>query len=375
MTSANGFAGHDARHVGSRARARTTRARLAGHTGPAHDGGHDPRRIGAAPPRNRMHSIPQLDSTDVRRLLPMAECIDVMADAFSALGRGDAVLPLRTVVQQRDGAGALYVMPALLLDPHAMAVKLITIVRDNQRRGLPTHQGVIIVFDTETGSPAALLDAESVTAIRTAAVSALATRLAARADTGTLALIGSGVQAASHLEAMLCVCDLRHVRVYSPHREHRESFAERQSAIHGIHVEPVESARAAVDGADLICTLTASATPVIEGSWIAPGAHINAIGASSAATREVDTGTVRLARIFVDSREAALAEAGDLLIPLGEGAIDGTAIIAELADLVLHRATVRQTETDITLFKSVGLAIEDAAAATRILMNSASPRH
>lgn len=316
-----------------------------------------------------MRQLPQLGPSDVRRLLPTAECIDVMADAFAALGRGEAVLPLRTVIQQPDGRGSLYVMPAFLGHPGALAVKLITITRGNEERGLPTHQGVLVAFDVETGEPAALIDAEELTAIRTAAVSALATRLCARDDTGDLAIIGTGVQAASHLEAMLCVRELRRVRVYGRDRTRRNAFAEHGSGLHGIDVEPMGSARAAVEGADLICTVTASPTPVLEGDWIAPGAHVNAVGASSPGTRELDTAAVRRARIIVDSREAALAEAGDLLIPIGEGALEPDAIRAELADLVLHRREARRSEAEITLFKSLGLAIEDAAAAARILRN------
>jgi ornithine cyclodeaminase len=308
-----------------------------------------------------------LQAEDIRRLLPMEDCIQVMEHAFAALGRGDVVQPLRTVIHRPDGAGSLYVMPAFTARPAALAVKLISLFHGNLARGLPSHQGIVVVFDADTGAPAAILDAASLTATRTAAVSALATRLLARPDASDLAILGAGVQAWSHLEAMRIVRPIRRVRVWSPHAARRQAFAAGAATLHGLPVEAVANARDAVKGADIICTVTSASAPVLRADWVARGAHINAVGASTPTAREVDTELVVRARVIVDSLLAALSEAGDLIIPMSEGAIDEGGIAAELADLVLGSAPGRRGPDQITLFKSLGLAVEDAAAAARVL--------
>lgn len=304
-----------------------------------------------------------LDADDVRRLLSMGDCITLMERAFTALGRDEVLQPMRTVIHQRDGSGSLYVMPASTVVPAALAVKLITVFHGNHERGLPSHQGLIIAFDPATGKPAAMIEAGSLTAIRTAAVSGLATRLLAREGAHDLALLGSGVGAEAHLEAMRAVRPVDRVRVWSPTAAHRRAFARRMSERHDIAVDAVDDAESAVRGADLICTVSAARTPVVDEAWIAPGAHINAVGASTPATREIDTGTVRRARVFADSRPAALNEAGDLLIPIDEGAIGEDHIAGELSDLVLGICQGRRTDDEVTLFESLGLAVEDAVAA------------
>jgi len=304
--------------------------------------------------------IPQ---SDVPALLPMAECIDVMADALSALAREDAVLPLRSMVWMPDRSGLLGLMPAYLGAPKALGLKVISYLPANHGSERDSHQGAVLLFDTETGSLLAVIDASSITAIRTAAVSGLATRVLAREDAGDLAILGSGVQAESHLDAMKAVRKLRRVRVWSIHIDQARSFAERMSALAGVAIEPVSSAREAVAGADLICTTTASPIPILEGEWIAPGAHVNAVGACFAANRELDTAAVVRARVVVDRRESALAEAGDLLIPMKEGAIAASHIAAELGDVLLKRVAGRRSTSEVTLFKSLGIAIEDLAAA------------
>lgn len=312
-------------------------------------------------------TLRQFDGDRVRELLSVSDCIGVMERAFTALGRDRVLQPLRTVLHQQDGTGSLYVMPASTVDPGALAVKLISVFHGNHERGLPSHQGVVVAFDPETGRPSALIDAASLTAIRTAAVSGLATRLLAREDARELTLLGSGVQAESHVEAMLAVRPIERVRVWSPTRAHRQEFARAMSARHGVTVEATDDADAAVEGACIICTVTAARAPVLRGERVAPGTHINAVGANLPTTREVDSATVASARIVVDSRRAALSEAGDLLIPIGEGVIDEHAIVAELADLVLGRATGRRGPAEVTLFKSLGLAVEDALAAAWLL--------
>ena len=309
---------------------------------------------------------------EVSGLLPMAECIEVMADAFRALARGDAQLPLRQVVRLPGSSNLLALMPgqigALDRTRHrpALGAKVITVFPGNDATPYDSHMGVVLLFDDDLGRLLAIMDASRITAIRTAAVSGLATRLLARAEAGDLALLGAGVQAMTHLEAMRCVRTLRRVRVWSRSPERAQRFATRANARHGVTVEVSESARAAVDGADLICTVTASREPVLQGAWIAEGAHINAVGAALATARELDSEAVRRSRFFVDRRESALAEAGDFLIPRSERVIDDGHILGELGDLLMGAVAGREGAADVTLFKSLGVAIEDVAAARHI---------
>ncbi len=296
---------------------------------------------------------------DVQRLLPMAACIDVMADALRATSRGAAVLPLRSVVWMPDRKGMIGLMPGFLGEPRSLGLKVVSIFPGNHGTGYDSHQGVVMLFDTEHGSPIAIIDASSITAIRTAAVSGVATRALARDDAGDLAILGSGVQAATHLAAMRAVRPLRRVRVWSRSPANAQRFA----ATSRVAVEVMATARAAVEGADLICTTTAAREPILEGAWLAPGAHINAAGACFAATRELDTAAVVRARLIVDRRESTLAEAGDFLIPRAESAIGDDHIIGELGDVLLGGVAGRRSGDEVTLFKSLGIAIEDLAAA------------
>jgi ornithine cyclodeaminase len=313
-----------------------------------------------------------ISARDVARLLPMRECIDAMERAFRALAAGDARLPLRPVVHLPDGSGALAAMPAFLGAPRSLGVKVITVFPGNHDTRFDSHQGVVVMCDPATGHPAAILDASAVTAIRTAAVSALATRLLARADAGDLALIGTGVQAITHLEAIASVRSLRRIRAWSRDRRNVGRFVERAAARLSIAVEPAASAEDAVDGADIICTVTASRDPVVEGAWVADGAHVNAVGASVRTARETDTAVVQRSALYVDLRESALHEAGDVLIPIGEGSIDAAHIRGDLAELVTGRVRGRDVDADVTMFKSLGLAIEDLAAADIVMRNAAA---
>ena len=308
-------------------------------------------------------SMLAIDGATAQRLLPMDRCIDLMADALAGLARGEANNPLRSVVPVPAAVpSSLATMPAVLADPPAMGVKIITVFPGNHGQGVDSHQGFVMLFEGEHGTPLALIDAIAITAIRTAAVSGLATRLLAREDAGDLAILGSGTQARSHLDAMRAVRSLRRVRAWSPHSDRLEAFAAEASAS-GTAVEVSASAQEAVAGADIICTVTASAQPVLAGDWLSPGAHVNAVGASLAANRELDNAAVARARLFVDRRESARAEAGDYLIPLREGAIGEDHIVAELGELAAGLASGRTSPDEITLFKSLGLAVEDLAAA------------
>lgn len=304
-----------------------------------------------------------IGTEEVRRLLPMGDCIALMAHVLSGLARGEGIQPLRTVMHLPDGVGSLYTMPAFTPSPPALAVKMVTLFPGNRDHNLHTHQGLLVLFSAETGEPLAVLDAAAVTAVRTAAVSGLATRLLAREDAGDLAIIGSGVQARTHLEAMAAVRTLRRVRAWSPSRERLRAFVAESAAATGLAVEAATSARNAVADADLICVATSARTPVLRGEWVADGAHVNAIGASTRQARELDTALVARSLFYVDRRESAAAEAGDYLIPCAEGAIDERHIRGELGELVTGEASGRGSSSDVTVFKALGIAVEDAAAA------------
>ena len=291
----------------------------------------------------------------------MGPCIDLMSEALASLARGEALLPLRTVLRLPAGRSAFAAMPAVL--GSAIGAKVITVFPENASTPYESHIGVVLYFDDVNGRLLAIVDASSVTAIRTAAVSGLATRLLARTDATDLAILGTGIQAMTHLEAMRCVREIQRVRVWSRSTENGEHLAAAALQAWGIVVEVSPTAQAAVKDAHIICTTTASREPVVEHAWLAPGVHINAVGASVATARELDTSTVVASRLYVDRRESAMAESGDFLIPRDEGAISNEHIVGELGDLVLGRAASRTSAEQITLFKSLGLAIEDIASA------------
>jgi ornithine cyclodeaminase len=300
-----------------------------------------------------------ISHADVVRLLTMEACIDIMDDALRITNEGGVVLPLRSVVWMPDRTGMIGMMPGFLGRPASLGLKVVSIFPGNHGTRYDSHQGVVMLFDTVHGSPIAIIDASSITAIRTAAVSGVATRALARDDAGDLAILGAGVQAATHLEAMHAVRRIRRVRVWSRDRARAQRFADASP----VAVEVMPTAQAAVDGADLICATTAARQPILEGGWLRPGCHINAVGACFPTARELDTAAVVRARLIVDSRESALAEAGDFLIPRAEGALGDDHIAGELGDVLLGRVAGRRAGDEVTLFKSLGIAIEDLAAA------------
>ncbi len=308
-----------------------------------------------------------LNQTEITALLPMEECVEVMDRALRTLSQGGAQLPLRTVLRLPEDRGFFGVMPARLAEPESLGVKAIGVFPGNEGTPLDSHQGLVILFSTETGAPLAILDASSITGIRTAAVSGVATRILAREDAGDLALLGTGVQARTHLDAMRTVRRLRRVRAFGPNRERLAGFVRGAKDHRGVVVEPVASARDAVVGADLICTVSSSATPLVQSEWVGAGVHINAVGSSIPTARELDTATVVRGRLFVDRLESARAEAGDFLIPRNEGAVSDDHILGELGDVLLGRVPGRTGGSELTIFKSLGIAIEDLAAAHHVL--------
>jgi len=312
-----------------------------------------------------------LSADDVAKLLPMPDCIQVMRDALAALARGKALVPLRMVMRMPDASGFLGVMPGQIDADGgregALGMKAVSVFPGNASRGIDTHQGAVLLFESDTGRLSALMDGATITAIRTAAVSGVATELLARPDATELAILGAGVQARTHLDAIAAVRPLRRVRVWSRNPQHAAELVEASAARYGAAIEAVPSAEAAVRGADVVATVTASPQPVLQRAWVKDGAHINAVGSSIPSTREIDTATMTAARLFVDRRESALNEAGDLLMPMREGAFAADHIQAELGEVIIGSDPGRRSASELTLFKSLGLAVEDVAAAAFIL--------
>ena len=290
-----------------------------------------------------MQSSPMILAEDeVRKLLRMKDLIPAMADALRDLSAGAVLQPLRTVLPVTEHGGFLGVMPAC---GHALGAKLVTFYPEN--KDVPTHHAMILLFRPETGEPLAVMDGRLITEMRTAAVSAVATKLLARTATKVLTILGSGVQARSHLEALRLVREFTEVRVWSP--RNAERFA-REFQVHA-----AISAEAAVCGADVIVVATSATTPILQGEWVAPGAHINAVGATRPNWRELDNEILQRATIYVESREAALKESGDV-IAAGKA-------VAEIGEVIAGQQPARRSADEITLFKSVGVAAEDVAAA------------
>jgi ornithine cyclodeaminase len=320
-------------------------------------------------------SVLILNQQEIERLLPMADCIGLMRDALRGLARGEMTQPLRMVIAPPGARGLLGLMPAhKASEPPAYGVKVIGVFPDNPARGLDAHQGSVILLSGETGEVMALMNASAITAIRTAAVSGVATDLLAREDAGDLAIIGAGVQATTHLEAMACVRSIKRARVSSRRMDNARRFVEAMQQRFDFSIEAVETVEAAVRGADLIVTATSSREPVIRREWVAEGAHLNVVGASIPAAREVDSATMAAASLFVDRRESTLNESGDYLIALREGAIGPDHIRAEIGDLLVGDKPGRASAAEITLFKSLGLAVEDLASA-QYLYRKAKEQH
>ena len=305
-----------------------------------------------------------LDNSQIRELLPMRDCIELMADALSSLARGEVFQPLRTIIHPPEARGLLGLMPAYRTGEHgAFGMKAICVFPGNPAIGKDAHQGAVMLFSRETGELMALMNASEITATRTAAVSAVATRILTHVYAHNLAIIGAGVQARTHLVALDAVRSIKQARVACRNIEHAQELVREMQPQFSFPIEAVTSNEEAVRGADLIVTATSSQKPVINKEWISPGAHINAIGTHSPNSREIDSATMAAARIFVDRRESALNEAGDYLLAANAGLINADSIVAEIGELLIGTKSGRTSADEITLFKSLGLAIEDVACA------------
>ena len=274
-----------------------------------------------------------LRASDVRTLLPMSECIDLIQRTMIAVSEGRAVLPRRTLLVMPGDRGFMGNMPGYLAEPECFGVKLVSLMPRNKPPLFSSHLGVVLLFEAEHGQPVALLDAAEITAIRTAAASGVATRLLARPDAGDLALLGAGEQARSHLQAMLAVRALRRVRVWARDAAKAAAFAEAEGARHSILIEPAATVREAVAGADIICTVSKAREPILLGEWLGPGVHLNVVGSSVATTAEIDTPAVVKSRFFVDYRDSTVHEGGEYLRALRAAAIKPEHILGEIGEV------------------------------------------
>jgi alanine dehydrogenase len=306
-----------------------------------------------------------LSESDVKAVLTLDDLIETMAAALKQFSNGVVTQPVRTVISV-DGDDAFCALMPAYVPSESLGAKLVTVFGRNATRGLPSHLASILLLDHETGALRALLDGRFITESRTAAVSAVSSRLLAREGVASLAIIGGGVQARSHLEALSRVHRLRNVAVWSPNKAHRDRFVAEAGTdpgrTRGPVVKAVDHAGEAIVGADLIVLATSSPTPVIESGWVKPGAHVISVGACRPTQREMDPALVARARLFVDSRAAALVESGDVVLGIQEGRFTADHIVAEIGELV-NGAAGRRSQTDITIFKSLGLAVEDVMAA------------
>jgi ornithine cyclodeaminase/alanine dehydrogenase-like protein (mu-crystallin family) len=305
-----------------------------------------------------------LSHGDVVRALPPAECAEAMAAVLKAHARGETYMPLRSMLMPPQAAGFMGLMPAWRDGGEPVfSLKTVCVMPGNPARGLDAHQGIVTLFDGETGQPTAILDASAVTSIRTAAVTAVATGALARPEARTLAMIGAGVQARAHIEALTLVRPFETINIYAPTESHAHELAQKVAAAAAdVNVSP--SAEDAVGQADVVVTATSSKQPVIERAWLKPGTHINAIGASTPNAAEIDTDTVANSAVFADSRESIRNEAGEFRLAVEQGLIDGEDHVrGELGEVLAATRPGRQSIDELTLFRSLGLAVEDLAAA------------
>jgi alanine dehydrogenase len=308
-----------------------------------------------------------LTESDVKSVLTMDDLIETMSSALRRFSTGRVDQPIRTIISVSGNHAFFGVMPAFAREPAALGAKLVTVFGANIDKGLPSHLASIVLLDPDTGALLSLMDGRYITEARTAAVSAVSSRLLARKTAASLAIIGSGVQARSHFEALSRVHTLKQVTIWSPNKVHREALTDYVSrSTTGVGpestVRAVDHAGEAVVGADIVVLATSSPTPVIESGWVKPGAHVISVGASRPNQREIDPALLARGRVFVDSRAAALVESGDIVMAIQEKRFGADHIVAELGELV-NGAAGRRNDTEVTIFKSLGMAVEDVTAA------------
>lgn len=312
-------------------------------------------------------SLRVISAQQVRQLMSMQDCISVMADAMGAWSRGELDVPLRQFHSLGDREGSLYGhMPGIARGLNAYGAKLISLHPANPARGTPTIQGFIALFDYQDGRPLAIIDAAEVTALRTAAASGLATQQLSNVDASTCGIFGTGVQASSHIDAMCAVRPVSEVRIWGRNPERAKDFAAAEAKRTGLAIHAVDSP-ADAGACDLVCTVTASTTPVLLGEWVSPGAHINLVGAHSLDTREADSALMARAAVYVDSLSATLQEGGDVMLPIEEGVVSTDYVRGEIGEVVNGTVTGREAAEQVTLYNSLGMTAQDLFAASRLL--------
>jgi len=304
-----------------------------------------------------------IGSEDVKSVLKMTDAISAVENGFKQYSSGRTQMPVRITMHMPEKKGWVGVMSAHIPGMDVLATKVVTSFAENIRYGHPTITALIVYNDPDTGIPLAIIEASYITAVRTGAAGAVAIKHLAIRDARTLGIIGTGVQARAQVEAACKVRDIRAVKAYDLMPDHTRNFAKEMSKKLGVDVIPVGNAEDAVAGSETIVTATSSRTPVLRGEWIERGTHINGIGSHAPDVREIDDETVRKAKIVVDSKEAVLREAGDLMMPIAQGVVSESSIHAELGEIILGVKKGRESEDEVTLFKSVGLAVQDASVA------------
>ena len=303
----------------------------------------------------------------VQELLDMRAAIDAVESALIEFSAGQAVMPVRVTTPVPAHGGIVLGMPAFLGQTNALGTKIVTVYKNNPARGLPTILAVVVVNDPQTGKVEAIMDGGYLTAIRTAAASAVGTKYLARPEARTLGILGTGVQGFSHLWAMKEVSAVEEVVIYNRSAEKAREFKRQYTERFGLPIEIAPSEEAVCRASDILVLATTAAEPIVRREWLKPGVHINAVGSHSPGARELDGATVAAARIVVDSREANLKECGDLLIPMNEGAIGAEAFEDEIGQVAVGQRPGRRSAEEITIYKSVGIAVEDVATANLVL--------
>jgi ornithine cyclodeaminase len=291
----------------------------------------------------------------------------VIARAMMASSRGDTIQPLRWLMALPGDDNAIWgTMPCYMPEPECFGIKVISVFPNNFGTDYPSHQGIVLLFERQYGSPQAILDAAAITGIRTAAASAVATRVLSRSTSSKLAILGYGEQARAHLASMRMVRQIEQAFVWGRSAERANAFASEQGKIYGLKITVVDSVEAAVKEADIVCTTTAAGSPILKGAWISPGTHLNVVGYSGPTHREIDSEAIVRSRLYVDYKPMTLEAGGDYLAAVKEGVVDETHIIGEIGDVLLERCPGRQNEDDITLYKSLGTPVQDVASAAYV---------
>jgi len=310
-----------------------------------------------------------LGAAAIEALLPIGQCVEVVAEAMRALSSGQVLAPLRNIMALTP-PNAMGIMPGAMLSHGRFGIKVLGLYPGNGALGLPSHAGVVLLFDASTGAPVAVLESDTLTAMRTAAASAVATRALARPASAVLALLGTGHQALWHVRALRHVMPLQRLQLWNHNRSGALRLVDKLGLSDQLDIVIADTARAAVAGADVVCTVSAAREPILQGAWLEPGQHVNLVGASVASAREADADVVRRSRFFVDARASAQVQAGEWLQALQTGAVDAAHLRAEIGEVLLGQVCGRIEPGDITVYKSLGHTAQDLATADAVLQRA-----